>query len=175
MSKPYRIRVKDLISAKDHATYQIEPLPLLSNQDFANIFTQILLESGWELDAQQRPVFQSESGEIYTFDPKLLQIQTSLQSEASIDHSIDGWDRAELQQQAEQHLDQRRQLLQEQLAAQLSEQRDQRRQWLESLLTQATARALKIVAQELGQIQSIEEHRSEDGSYKLSISIKDIE
>jgi hypothetical protein len=80
-----------------------------------------------------------------------------------------------LQQQAEQHLDQRRQLLQEQLAAQLSEQRDQRRQWLESLLTQATARALKIVAQELGQIQSIEEHRSEDGSYKLSISIKDIE
>ena len=54
MSKPYRIKVKDLIAATDMSNFYIDLPPLMPPQEFREIVEELLQGAGWARDEEGR-------------------------------------------------------------------------------------------------------------------------
>lgn len=173
MSKPYRIQVQELIQTEDYATYQIEQLPLVPHARFVDIIRQVLEEAGWKENQEGVLSMQGQHGESYAFDPESLQIRTTLTNEEMATSQFDGMSSHSVEQQAEHFIERKTQQLQSETGQQLASHQEERIQQFESWVTEATGRALKEIAEQLGDVQSIEEQRGEDGSYRLTISIQE--
>lgn len=175
MSKPYRIRVQEMISVTDFSTFQIEQVPLIAPERFAEILTMVLEEAGWQYNADNVLTLVDDSGIIYSFDPVSLQIRSEISGQRLVDRDIEAWDQVHLQHDVTTYLQDQTQQLEADLAQQLETRQQQRRQQFESWVTEATGRSLKELAAELGNIQAIHEHRDEKGRYQLTISIQEFD
>lgn len=175
MSKPYRIRVNEMIGVQDFSTFQIEQVPLVSQERFAELIAQVLVEAGWEQGEDGKLTMDGKGGETFVFDPETLQIQTQVSDERKVDKELESWKQDDLEQRASDFLDRQTQILEEQVANQLSEHHEERVQQFEGYVTEATGRALKELAETMGDVQDIHEVRGENGSYQLTISIQEYE
>lgn len=173
MSKPYRIRVQEMIGVTDISTFQIEQIPLISPQRFAEIMADVLVEAGWTPTDENQWVGLGSEGETYVFDPGSLQIRTQLAQHQHLDQEVEGWDPGHLQHSVQEYIAAQTEQLQAELTQTLETRQQERRQQFEAWVSEATGRALKELAAELGDIQHIHEHRGEDGRYQLTISIQE--
>jgi len=175
MSKPYKISIRDLLTAEDSSTFQIQPIPIVQRERFAQILTEILENDGWEKDLEGRPTFSPEKGKLYTFEPDNLQFSVKLEATEKIEEEIEGWNPRELREEAERELSRRQRELEKKLSLQLEAEKEERHRLFESLIARATGKALKELAQSIGNIESIEESFSENGEYRLVITIEENE
>ncbi len=175
MSKPYRIQVQELIQVHDHTTFQIDQLPLVSQEHFSTLLQEVLQEAGWKENTEGDLSLEGQDGETYTFHPNELQIRTTLSGSTMTEKYIESWDAKSLEEQSEQYIERKTQELVEDVSEQLTAQHEARIAQFEALVTEATGRALKEIAEQLGDVQNIEERHGEDGSYHLTISINEYE
>ena len=171
MSKPYRIRLNETVSLADSSTFSIEPVPLITQQHFSAIMEETLRELGWTPDEEGRMVMQIAEGERWIYHPEKMQIVTDVQETKEIREHLESWSKDELDQDAQRIKEQRITQAQRELTQRLEAQRDERRQRFEGIVAQATGRAIKEAAKDLGDIQDIHEERGEDGRYALTITI----
>ncbi|TNE49729.1 MAG: hypothetical protein EP343_10685 [Deltaproteobacteria bacterium] len=175
MSKPYRIRVNEMIGVQDFSTFQIEQIPMVSEERFADLIAAVLVEAGWTPNEDGLLSYQGEHGETYIFHPECMQIQTCISDERKLDKDIEGWDNHDVENRASAYIDRQTEIMEEQVANQLSESQKDRISQFESYVTEATGRALKELAEQMGEVQDIHEVRGENGSYQLTISIQEYE
>ncbi len=173
MSKPYRVSIRDLLTAEDTSTFQVQTIPLVQRERFAQIMAEILEAEGWKKTPDGKLQLSPEEGQTYTFDPEKLQFIVKIEAIEEVDHHIDGWDPQELKEQAERELSRRKRELEEKISLQLEAEKEKRHRLFESLIARATGKALKEIAQKLGNIESIEESISENGEYRLVITIEE--
>lgn len=173
MSKPYRIQVQESIAAADCSTFQVDAPPLATPQEFSEILEDVMIEAGWERDKDGRLGLDLAEGERYVFHPETMQIKTNLHASEDVTEELEGWTPQSVHEKADQLVAQREQQLEARLTQQLEEHQEERKEVLEQLVVDATGRALKDIAQRLGDVQDIHEERSEDGTYRLTISIQE--
>lgn len=173
MSKPYRIRVQDVVTASDFSTFHVDPLPLMPPGEFAELLEQVLEEAGWSQNEEGRMSLEVKGGMRFVFDPEKMQIVTEVEGEDSIDQTIEGWSREALEEQGKEMVERRERNLSERITKRLEETSDERRQECENLVVEATGRAIKQAAERLGDIQEIHEERGEGGRYSLTITVEE--
>lgn len=173
MSKPYRIRIQDVVTVQDFSTFHVDPVPLMPPAEFAEILEQVLLEAGWERDEQGRVTMQIDERMTYRFEPETMQIVTEVQAAENVDQTLEGWAPDALEERGKELLERREQFLAEQTTSQLEESNQERRDACEGWVVEATGRAIKAAAERLGDVQDIHEERGEDGKYRLTITIEE--
>jgi len=173
MSKPYRIKLQETIAVVDASTFQIDPVPLVTEQDFSHIVEETLRELGWEAASDGRMEIKVNDQETWTFDPTTMQIVTEVKDQKHLNQDIEGWDNEDLQGEAEKVKNQQQHSLQSRLTQKLEEGQTERKQQFENIVAEATGRAIKEAAQKLGDVQEINEERGPNGEYTLSITIHD--
>ncbi len=175
MSKPYRIRLQETVTVADHSTFHIDPVPLVTQQGFEEIMQHTLQELGWKADAEGRLSIAVDDKETWTYLPDKMQIVTSIESQHQINQNIESWSPDVLEQEAARVKEERERELQQQATAALEAGQEDRRRQLETIVAEATGRAIKQAAERLGDIQEINESRGEKGQYTLSITIHERE
>jgi len=175
MSKPYRIRVQDVVTAQDYSTFHIDPVPLVTPSAFSHLMSEVLAENGWSTCENKQMQLESEDGALHTFDPEKMEITTILESEEQIDRTLDGYERGRLEQKAKEIVEQREDRLNEEVTNRLEDSLNDRRLQFEEMVVEATGRALKDAAERLGDVQQIHEERGEGGKYRLTITVQERE
>lgn len=175
MSKPYRIKVNDVVVAQDSSRFHIDPVPFVTPSEFTEMLSQVLEESGWERDPEGRLTTKDEHGEVHTFDPECLEISTVLGARKEIEQTLEGWHYNGLRNQAESIVERTEELLESEVSEALDERYSERHLMLQELVVEATGRAIKEAAQKLGDVQNIHETRGEGGEYRLTITIEEYE
>lgn len=173
MSKPYRIRVEESVVARDYSTFQVDAPPLATPQEFSEILAEVMQEAGWTENEEGRLCFQVAEDEEYIFVPEKMQIQTVIEGSDEVHTDLEGWSQKDVNAKADKVVEQRSQALESQITQRLEASQGERREQFEAMVVDATGRALKEIAQRLGDVQDIHEERSEDGTYRLTIAIEE--
>jgi hypothetical protein len=175
MSKPYRIRVQDSVVVGDYASFQIDAPPLSTPQEFSDILAEVMEEAGWTADEDGKMSFEIAEGQRYVFAPDKMRIETVIQDQRDINEELEGWSVKAVNEKADRVVEETERELGQDISQKLEETKEERRELFEGLVVEATGRALKDAAQRLGDVQDIHEERSEDGTYRLTISIQERE
>lgn len=175
MSKPYRIRVDEMVSAQDTSRFHIDPLPLVTPETFVQMMEAVLEEAGWQRDEEGSLYQQDENGETHVFLPDRMQIVTIVEEEAQVKRALSGWDHRGLRQAADKLIRRAEKELESKVTDKLDEGVKDRRLRFEEHVVEATGRAIKEAATRLGDVQDMHEDRGENGEYRLTITIQERE
>lgn len=175
MSKPYRIRLQETVSATDSSTFHIDPLPLVAAAEFSQIMQAVLHEAGWSHTDGGQMQIQISPQERWVFHPSTMQITAEVRSSEALDHDFSGWSQETLQEQADKYKEAQEARLRSDIAETLEGRQEERRQSFEQIVVEATGRAIKHAASRMGDIHDIQESRSQDGRYALTITIHEKE
>ncbi len=174
MSKPYRIRLSEMIVAEDSARFQLEVPPFSTKEDFQENLLNVLSEAGWQKEEDiERWSFQIDEEMRYIFEPETMSIRTEIRKGEFLDEELKAWSLDELDDVKREFLEKREKMAQEMVRQRLEETQAARRKQCEAWSVQATAQALKHVASQLGEVREWHEEHDEEGGYRLTITIED--